>query len=218
MTEQSIKVCIADDHVLFRKGLSELIADFGNVQLLFDAGNGAELLEKLRLAKHLPDICILDINMPVLNGFDTAMEIKKRWPKMKMLALSMSDSEVSIIRMLRMGANGYVLKDVEPSELKKAISTIHKDGFYHSEIVTGRLVRLSKETTDDDETDVLTEKEIQFLQYCCSELTYKDIAEKMGHSHRTIDGYRDNLFIKLNIKSRTGLVIYAIRSGIVSLS
>jgi two-component system, NarL family, invasion response regulator UvrY len=218
MSEQKIKVCIADDHLLFRKGLSELISDFGNVELLFDAANGEELLEKLKTAKVLPDICILDINMPGMNGFDTAKAIKKKWPKMKMLALSMSDSELSIIRMLRAGANGYVLKDVEPSELKRAITTIYTTGFYHSEIITGRLLRMSQElTVEEQEEQSLSDKEIQFLELACSELTYKDIAEKMGHSPRTIDGYRDNLFIKLNIKSRTGLVMYAIRKGLVTL-
>lgn len=218
MAEQIIKICIADDHLLFRKGLTELISDFGNVELLFDAGNGEQLLEKLSAAKELPDVCILDINMPVMNGFDTAKAIKKKWPKMKMLALSMSDNEFSIIRMLRAGANGYVLKDVEPLELKRAITTIYTKGFYHSEIITGRLLRMSQDRTpEEEERDSLTDKEIQFLEFCCSELTYKDIAERMGHSPRTIDGYRDNLFIKLNIKSRTGLVIYAIRKGLATL-
>lgn len=218
MAEPTIKVCIADDHVLFRKGIGELISDFGNVELLFEAGNGEELLQKLSVAKIMPDICILDINMPVMNGFDTAKAIRKKWPKLRMLALSMSDSEFSIIRMLRAGANGYVLKDVEPAELHKAINTIYKNGFYHSEIITGRLLRMSQDkTAEETELESLTDKEIQFLELSCSELTYKDIAERMGHSPRTIDGYRDNLFMKLNIKSRTGLVIYAIRTGLVSL-
>ncbi|WP_276132708.1 response regulator transcription factor [Polluticoccus soli] len=209
--KQTIHLALADDHALFRKGLSELVTGFEGMHILFDAANGSELIEKLRSAKKLPDICILDINMPVMNGYETAEKIKAEWPNMKILALSMLDTEFNIIKMLKAGAGGYILKDAEPKELQKALLAIYSDGFYHSELVTSRL-RVKEGPLS------LTDKEETFLGYCCTELTYRDIAERMNVSPRTVDGYRDILFAKLDVKSRTGLAMYAIKSGLVTLT
>src|SRR5688500_3685704 len=121
-----IKVAIADDHVLFRKGIVELLADFKDINVLFDAGNGEELLQKIQASDIKPDVCLLDIKMPVMDGFETAKHIKKHWPEMKMLAVSMFNQEHTIIKMLRCGVNGYVLKDIEPHELRKAIMEANK--------------------------------------------------------------------------------------------
>lgn len=138
-TENKIKIAIADDHGLFRKGLSEIVAGFDNMSIVFEAGNGAELLEQLKKVAQPPDICILDINMPLMNGYETAAALTKEWPAIKILALSMYDTEFNIIKMLKAGARGYVLKDAEPKELQKALNTIYEDGFYHSELVTGKM-------------------------------------------------------------------------------
>jgi len=208
-----IQVALADDHAILRKGLAELITDFEDMQIVADANNGKELLEKVNKAGTVPDIFILDINMPVMNGYETAKQIRKSWPDARILALSMYDNEFNVIRMLRCGANGYVLKDAEPAELKKAILEIIEHDFYHSEIVTGRLLRILHDNEGDSDLE-LSENEILFLGYCCTELTYKEIAEKMFKSPRTIDGYRDALFGKLGVTSRTGLVMYAIKAGI----
>jgi DNA-binding NarL/FixJ family response regulator len=211
-----IRLALADDHVILRKGLAELIDDFGQMQVILQANNGQDLIRLLETAEVLPHICILDINMPLLNGYETAGIIRRQWKEIKVLALSMYDNEFNIIRMLRNGANGYILKGAEPSELEKAIREIHRNGFYHSELVTAHMLhRLMQPHGVDSEE--LTEKEIQFLAMCCSELTYKEIADRMNHSPRTIDGYRDSLFHKLNIKSRTGLVMYALKAGIAPL-
>jgi two-component system, NarL family, invasion response regulator UvrY len=212
-----IKLALADDHNLFRKGVEELIDDFENMEILYSVANGKELINKLSSACILPDICLLDINMPELNGFETAKLIKKNWPDMKVLAVSVYDSEFNIIGMLRAGAGGYILKDAQPEILRKAIETIYEKDFYHSELVTGKIMHqiISKPT---EVTPLeLNENEIQFLKLSCSEMTYKEIAEVMNISHRTIDGYRDHLFHKLNIKSRTGLVLYALKTGITIL-
>jgi DNA-binding NarL/FixJ family response regulator len=208
-----ILVALADDHAILRKGLAELITDFEDMQIIADANNGKELIEQVGKAGTIPDIFILDINMPVMNGYETAKYIRKTWPHAGILALSMYDNEFNVIRMLRCGANGYVLKDAEPAELKKAINEIIEHDFYHSEIVTGRLLRILHDNEVENDLD-LNENEIAFLGYCCTELTYKEIAEKMFKSPRTIDGYRDALFSKLSVTSRTGLVMYAIRAGI----
>jgi DNA-binding NarL/FixJ family response regulator len=208
-----IQVALADDHAILRKGLAELITDFEDMQIIADAGNGKELIDKIGKAGIVPDIFILDINMPVMNGYETARYIRKTWPHAGILALSMYDNEFNVIRMLRCGANGYVLKDAEPAELRKAINEIIEHDFYHSEIVTGRLLRILHDNEAENDLG-LNENEIAFLGYCCTELTYKEIAEKMFKSPRTIDGYRDALFSKLSVTSRTGLVMYAIRAGI----
>lgn len=214
-----IKVAIADDHVLFRKGLEELIAGFDNMMILTDAGNGKELIEKIGASGKLPDICILDINMPVMNGYETAKAIKTKWPNVKILALSMYDTEFNIIKMIRAGADGYVLKDAEPNELQKALITIHTNGYYHSELISGRILRASAAGAEEKVVKLsFTDKEEQFLSLTCSEFTYREIAEMMRVSPRTVDGYRDTLFAKLNIKTRTGLAIYAIKSGIANIT
>lgn len=213
----TIKIALADDHNLFRKGVEELIDDFEHMEVLYSVQDGQELIEKLSTAKVLPDVCLLDINMPELNGFETAKKIKAQWPDIRILAVSVYDSEFNIIGMLRAGAGGYVLKQAQPEALKTAIEGIYKNGFYHSELVTGKILHQLISQPQEVTTVQLNEKQINFLKLCCSEMTYKEIADEMGISHRTIDGFRDQLFEKLDIKSRTGLVMYALKTGIVTL-
>jgi DNA-binding NarL/FixJ family response regulator len=171
----------------------------------------------MSVAAVLPDVCLLDINMPEINGFDTTKAIKEKWPDIKILAVSVYDSEFNILGMLRAGAGGYILKDTQPEVLQKAIESLHEYGFYHSDLVTGKMlyqiINKPKEVTVSE----LNERELQFLKLCCSEMTYKEIADVMEINHRTIDNYRDQLFQKLKIKSRTGLVLYALKTGIASL-
>lgn len=218
MTETPIiKVALADDHTMLRKGVAEILSGFDGIEVCMQAANGKELLARLEAATELPHVCILDINMPEMNGYETAAAIKQRWPKIKILALSMYDTELNIIKMLRNGANGYVLKDNDPEDLKVAIKEVHKHGFYHSELVTGRMLHLLHDPASKAALD-LNDREITFLKYCCTELTYKEVAEKMFLSPRTIDGYREALFAKLQTTSRTGLAIYAIKAGLVDLS
>ena len=211
-----IKIALADDHTLFRKGVEELVEDFENIEVLYSVNNGQELLNKLS-SGILPDVCLLDINMPELNGFETAKQIKAKWPDVKILAVSVYNSEFNIIGMMRAGAGGYLLKDAQPDALQKAIEGIYEHGFYHSELVTGKILHQLISQPQEVSSSQLNEKEINFLKHCCSEMTYREIADEMGISHRTIDGYRDQLFEKLNIKSRTGLVMYALKTGIATL-
>ncbi len=211
-----IKIALADDHAILRKGVAEILARFEGFEVVLEAGNGKELLAKMEAAATLPDICIIDINMPEMNGYETTAAIKKAWPNVKVLALSMYDTELNIIKMLRNGANGYILKDNDPEDLRIAINEVHKNGFYHTELVTGRMLHLLHDAGSKVALD-LPERELNFLKYCCTELTYKEIAEKMFLSPRTIDGYREALFEKLQTTSRTGLVMYAIKAGLVDL-
>ena len=212
-------VVLADDHTLLRNGLSSLVQTFGHT-VLFEADNGKDFTAKLNV-EALPDIVLLDINMPEMDGYETAQWLKTNHPDIKVLALSMYDNETSIIRMLKCGAKGYILKDSEPAELRAAINAIMDKGFYYSDLVSGKLMHAINKMDDDGnglkKLAPLNDRETDFLKYTCTELTYKEIADKMYVSPRTIDGYRDALFDKLQVKTRVGLVMYAIKNSIVTL-
>ncbi len=212
------KVALADDHTMVRKGLANLINSFEGFVVVSEAGNGKELIKELD-DKNLPDIVLLDVHMPEMDGYETAEWLRSNYPQVKILALSMMDSESVIIRMIKCGARGYILKDMEPSELKDALQAVISKGYYYNELVTGKLIfSINKLGNDEKEIQTLinlSDKEIQFLKMAATELTYKEIADRMAVGVRTIDGYRDSLFEKLSIKSRVGLVLFAIRNKIV---
>ena len=212
------KVALADDHTMLRKGLANLINSFEGFVVDIEAGDGKELIKKLN-DKNLPDIVLLDVHMPEMDGYETAEWLRANYPQIKILALSMMDSESVIIRMIKSGARGYILKDMEPSELKEALQAVITKGYYYNELVTGKLIfSINKLGNDEKEIQTLinlSDKEIQFLKMAATEMTYKEIADRMTVGVRTIDGYRDSLFEKLNIKSRVGLVLFAIRNKIV---
>jgi len=213
-------IVLVDDHVLLRNGLAGLVTNLGYT-VLFEADNGQDFVDKLD-KNQLPDIVLMDINMPVKDGYETTKWLKQNYPGIKVLALSMYDSESSIIRMLKSGAKGYILKDSDPIQLKEALFDLADKGFYYSDLVTGKLIHaINKFEDESDELKTLVnlnDRERDFLKYTCSELTYKEIADKMFVSPRTIDGYRDILFEKLQVKTRVGLVMYAIRNGLFDIN
>jgi DNA-binding NarL/FixJ family response regulator len=215
-----VKVALADDHILLRNGLAGLINGFDGYTVLFEANNGQDLMNTLD-TNNLPNLVLLDINMPVKDGFETALWLKQNHPDIKVLALSMYDNETSIIKMLRNGAKGYLLKDTAPKEFKTALDAVMSKGFYYSEMVTGKLIHavnnMDEPQQQKNSFSKLNEKETEFLKLACTEMTYKEIADKMFLSPRTIDGYRDALFEKLNVKTRVGLVMYAIKTGLVQV-
>lgn len=217
--QKDTTVALADDHVLIRNGLAGLINSFEGYTVLFQAANGQELIDMLQ-ASPRPDIVLLDINMPKKDGYETAQWLKQNHPDVKILALSMYDNETAIIRMLKYGAKGYILKDAEPSELRSALDDINNKGYHYSEMVTGHLISTISKLNEDEKAKnalLLTDREIEFLKFICSELTYKEIADQMFISPRTVDGYRETMFEKLNIKTRVGLALYAVKNGIVNL-
>ena len=216
-TRRKIKVIIADDHVLMRNALSRLVGTLEGYEVLAEADNGRDL--KNKILQHLvPDIVLLDVNMPEMDGFQTTEWLHKNYPHIRVLVLSMLSDERTIIKMFRLGAKGYLLKNTDPEELKKALDAIVAKNVYLSEYVSGKLVSgLNKYAELDEKPVFLNEREKEFLRWVCSELSYKDIAEKMNLSPRTVDDYRQTLFTKLKVHSRVGLVLYAIRNALVEI-
>lgn len=213
-------VAIVDDHTMFRKGLMALVNLFPRYEVLFDAGSGMECIHHLESGS-LPDILLLDIAMPDMDGYATASRIRDLYPDIRILALSTMDAEIAIIRMIRSGARGYLLKDADPAELKVAFDQVLNLGYYYNDLVSRKILRSAHQLADDRQDAGyfarISERELDFLRHACSEKTYQEIARDMFVSERTIDGYRDVLFKKLKVGSRVGLVLYAIRNGIVQV-
>ncbi|HBL78664.1 response regulator transcription factor [Aequorivita vladivostokensis] len=209
-------VAIVDDHSLFARSLEKLINSFPNFTVLFHAKNGLQLQQKIEKSNVLPDIILLDINMPVMNGFETAEWLADTHPGINVLALSMEDEEQTILKMLRRGVKGYLLKDIHPEILNTALEELQERGYYHSEKVSETLLH---SLTPDEEGRILDfkENELTFIKLACSEMTYKEIANIMDLSPKTIDGYRQDLFKRLKIKNRVGLVIFALKKKLIQL-
>jgi DNA-binding NarL/FixJ family response regulator len=213
MQQPSISIAIVDDHTLFRSGLASLLEEFEEIEVVFEAMNGIDLQTKIHQHAGV-QLILMDINMPVMDGFAATKWVKANYPNVHVLALSMLEDEKAIIGMLKAGAGGYMLKESTPSDLLTAITVIVKKGFYVNELVSGRLLVALK---DEDLKPVFSARELTFLQYCSTELTYKEIADLMNVSPRTVDNYRESLFAKLNIKSRTGLVVYGIKNKLINI-
>ncbi len=219
MNKTNTRIALVDDHSLLRGSLASLINSFEEYTVVFEADNGKEFIEQLK-TQPSPDIVLLDITMPEMNGFETAAWIKKNMPLTKVLVLSMLDDETTIIAMLKEGARGYILKDSKPFVFRQALDDIRDKGFFMNDLVSNKM--LNYVTTEDKKNyagviSQLTEKETTFLRLACSEMTYKEIADKLGLSPRTVEGYRDELFKKLNVMSRVGLVMFAIKNGLYKL-
>jgi DNA-binding NarL/FixJ family response regulator len=207
------KVAIADDHNLVRSALAELLS-LNGVEVLYQCANGQELLQ--RMADICPDVVLMDANMPKMDGWQATAVITKRYPKVKVLAVSMLNDDASIIKMIRNGASGYISKDCDADELIKAVKAVMEIGLYYNDRVVYSLKRaITGEAKVKKLLLDITNREKEFLKLCCTELTYREISEEMHVSPRSVDGYRDSLFSKLDVKSRVGLVLYAIKTGLV---
>lgn len=211
-------VVVVDDHVLIAKAIAGIIDTFPKYNVLYEADHGKALIERFKAPKNVPDIVLLDITMPVMDGFETAKWLRDNHPEVLTLALSMQDDDRSLIKMIQSGAKGYLLKNVQPTDLEKALDNLVAKGFYYPDWATSKVfLNLASPQKGEGNATVFTEKEKEFLQHCCTELTYKEIGEKMFCSPRTVEGYRDSLFAKLELKTRVGLVMYAIKSGLYIL-
>jgi two-component system invasion response regulator UvrY len=213
-----IRVALADDHILLRSALASLIDSFGDCKVIHQSNNGRELLEWFKNGL-VPDVAILDLNMPEMDGYETARLIQNNFPAVNVLMLTMYDSELSLIRLLQAGVRGFLKKDIHPSELKFAIHSVINAGYYYSNHTAGKLANLFRSSDEKKnflQNLMLTEQELQFLKLACSDLTYKEVAQKMNLNPRSVDNLRDQLFTKLDVKSRVGLAMVAIKNGVVT--
>jgi two-component system invasion response regulator UvrY len=219
----TLKLALIDDHAILRESLKLLIYSYIiDCLIVLEADDGHSLMDKLRVlsVKDLPDVVLLDINMPHMDGFQTIKWLRKNYPAIKIIMLSMFSDENTVIRCLRLGAHAYLVKNVAPQELISAIRIVSEKGEYYSSYVTGLVVSSLKQTEfweNESKQTNLTKKEIEFLRLTCSELSYKEIADRMFLSPRTVDMYRIRLFEKLQVKSRVGLALYTLKNNLVDL-
>lgn len=212
---KAIPIAIVDDHILISKALEKMLDENPKYHVVLNCSNGEEFIEKLSEAVELPAVVLMDINMPQKNGIETTLWLSVHFPDIKVIALTMLDDEKMLIKMLKANAKGYLLKDMEPAVLFQAIDTVYEEGSFYTDFVTQKLmeIKLEKAKTDSLLTS-LKDREKEFIKWACTELTYKEIADKMFLSPKTIDGYRDSVFLKLDVRNRVGLALFAMKQGI----
>lgn len=208
---------IADDHALFRKGMASLISEFDGIELIGEAENGRELLEKIEITQ--PDVVLLDLKMPEMDGIEANKEIQKKYPDISVVVLSMYNEEKFIIHLIEHGANGYLLKNAEPDEVEDAIHAVIRNGYYFndhiSRVMLKGLITKKKIKPSFNSNIEFTQREMQVLQLICKEFTNNEIAQQLFLSQRTIDGYRNKLLTKIGAKNTAGIVMYAVKNGLV---
>lgn len=214
-----IKVAIADDHTLFRKSLAQLLEDDIFI-VKVQAENGKELIAQLVNNVDV-QVVLMDIHMPVMNGFEATEYLRKHHPEIKVIVLTMSDEDKDIVRMITTGAHGYLLKDTEPIVLKRTIRDVIQNGSHYNEFVTSKMANKIAESEERKKAksiiSQLSVPEIEYIKLACKDLTHREIAVAMELSPRTIDGYRDHIYSILNIQSRVALVIFALKHGIFTI-
>jgi len=204
-------VVVVDDHILLSQAIGGLVNEFEDFETRFLCKNGQELLDKLKIPDNIPDVVLMDINMPILNGIETTQMLSEQYPQVKVLALSIEEDENTILKMLRAGAKGYLMKDTKKEILHEALQQVVEKGYYHTNTIAQILVgTLQKKPSEVH----FKERELEFLSYACTEMTYKEIADKMFLSPKTIEGYRNSIYEKIEVKNRIGLVLYAIRNDL----
>lgn len=210
-----IRLALADDQHLFRKGLALLLRDMADAQVVLECANGEELLTALK--RTAVDIVLLDLQMPVLDGTETMKRIRRDHPKVKVIILSTHDEDDFIARLMALGANGYMLKTAEPDEIDTAIRSVAQSGFYLNDTVNKAmlhgLVKKEQVKPTFNEIDPLSDRELEVLRGICTELTTAEIAERMFVSPRTVDFHRNNLLLKTGARNAAGLVVYAMTKG-----
>ncbi|WP_396212548.1 response regulator [Flavobacterium sp.] len=206
-------IVIVDDHILIAQALKGIIENFKNFEVLYECENGKDLQEKFKLKKPIPDVVLLDVSMPIMDGFETAKWLKEKHPEVLIMTLSMQNDDQSVIKMIKSGSNGYLLKNTHPVELEKALNRLLNDGYYYPDWASKIVFTSLGEKNTTTETIKLTEREREFLKYTITEMSYKEIAGKMFCSPRTVESYRDSLFEKLELKTRVGLAVFALKNG-----
>jgi DNA-binding NarL/FixJ family response regulator len=217
---KTIKIGIADDQVLFRKGIVNIINNFNGLEITIEASNGQALLDFLENAEELPEIVILDLSMPILNGIDTTKIIHEKYPEIKIIILSVYGEDRFVTHLMELGVNAYLFKNVEPDEVEKAIWAVIEKDFYFNEAfllamrkrLTGKKPRL---LIQDNIPSLLSPRELEVLDLICKQFTAQEIGEKLFISTRTVDGHRNNLLEKTGMKNTAGLVVFSIKNNLI---
>ncbi|WP_209391359.1 response regulator transcription factor [Chryseobacterium sp. RR2-3-20] len=210
-------IFVVDDHLLVAKALKVIINSFSGFTVIDIAENGKILTEKLEKITEKPDIILLDVSVPIMDGFETAQFLNKKHPEIKVLALSIQEDDKSVLKMIKYGAKGYMLKDTHPKDLENALVCLSNNGFYYPEWASKIIFSTNDDEEKEDKELKISDREKEFLYYTVTELSYKEIAEKMYCSPRTVESYRDQLCDKLGLKTRVGLAIFALKNGFAEL-
>jgi DNA-binding NarL/FixJ family response regulator len=221
MNDRAIKIVLVDDEVLFRKGISFLLQREENIEVLFEASNGEELISNLNSNEIKPDIIIMDLKMPVLNGVEATKVIRKFFPDIKIIALTSYDTKSFVTNMIQVGAVAYLVKNTTPKDLINTINEVAKKGFFYNEITLKTIqdtILPSKNSKINLDSGFLSPREIEVLQLICNQKTTAEIAEELFLSPRTVEGHRNNLLLKTESRNIAGLVVYAIQNEIAVLT
>jgi two-component system, NarL family, invasion response regulator UvrY len=211
------KIIMADDHILLRDALANLITGFDEFTVIAKAANGMEVINLIKNGEEA-DIILMDLNMPEMDGYETAKLLAKMQPKLKIIILTMYEAEMLLMRLLQVGVKGFLKKDIHPHELNNALLTVATGEYYYDNRTTEKMVSIFRDKTDQDlamEEIFLDETEIEFIKLSCTNMIYKDIARAMNLPVRYIENYRLKLHNKLRIETRVELAIYAVKNGII---
>ncbi|MCC3216880.1 response regulator transcription factor [Chryseobacterium sp. X308] len=206
-------IVIVDDHILIAKALEGIIGNFSEFEVIYVSENGKDLIQKFEEGNAIPDIILLDISMPIMDGFETAVWLTKNHPDVKIMALSMQGDDNSVIKMIKSGAKGYLLKNTHPRDLETALTRLNSDGFFYPDWASKIIFSNLNKETESEIAIKISDREKEFLKYTVTELSYKEIADRMCCSPRTVESYRDQLCEKLDLKTRVGLAVFAIKNG-----
>lgn len=221
MNDSAIKIVLVDDEVLFRKGISFLLQREENIEVLFEASNGEELISNLNSNNTKPDIIIMDLKMPVLNGVEATKVIRKCFPDIKIIALTSYDTKSFVNNMIQVGAVAYLVKNTTPRDLINTINEVAKKGFFYNETILKTIqdtILPTKSSRANLDSGFLSPREIEILQLICNQKTTAEIAEELFLSPRTVEGHRNNLLLKTESRNIAGLVVYAIQNEIAVLT
>ncbi|HET6721913.1 MAG TPA: response regulator transcription factor [Chitinophagaceae bacterium] len=216
--EKKIRLAIADDYKIYREGLKKCIANDTSLEVIFEADNGEDLIAGFE--KQLPDVVIMDLKMPIMDGMEATQIIRKKFPSVKVLVVTMYEDDKFIIHLMEIGANGYLLKNADPDEIRKSIYAVHENGYYFNDLVNKallkKLVIKNNIKPSFNQNVEFSEREHEVLKLICEEKTAAEIAKEIFLSPRSVEGIRQRLIEKVGVRNTAGLVMFAIKNGIVT--
>ncbi|WP_395064028.1 response regulator [Flavobacterium sp.] len=218
---KTIKILLADDEELFRKGIYFLLQREENIEIVFEASNGSDVIEYLQQKENLPDIILMDLKMPEINGVEATKTIHKDFPEIKIIALTSYNTKSFIANMINVGASSYLVKNASPKEMIDTINEVAEKGFFYNEVVMkviqDDIISDRKANKSKFDEEFITSREREVLDLICQQLSTNEIAEKLFISSRTVEGHRTSLMLKTESKNIAGLVVYAVQNKVIKL-